>query len=132
MMQTTSLSGSMSNISSSTADFHGSTSSLNATARWNPGVFIDIDGVVLNGGKPYEWTVEAIRALWDNKIPFVFVTNGTYCSAKLVDSLTEVLHLPITSDHVIVAPSPCSELTDYHNKRVLVCCQEDSIGLISE
>lgn len=25
------------------------------------GVFIDIDGVVLNGGKPFEWTKEAIK-----------------------------------------------------------------------
>lgn len=27
---------------------------------WNPGVFIDIDGVVLQGGKPFEWSKQAI------------------------------------------------------------------------
>lgn len=62
----------------------------------------------------------------------MFVTNGTYSSVNLVNQLTNILELPFTSDHVVVAPSPCSALTEYHNKRVLVCCQEDSIGLISE
>lgn len=28
---------------------------------WNPGVFIDIDGVVLQGGKPFEWSKQAIH-----------------------------------------------------------------------
>jgi hypothetical protein len=27
----------------------------------NPGVFIDIDGVLLSGGKPFEWTKESIH-----------------------------------------------------------------------
>jgi hypothetical protein len=27
----------------------------------NPGVFIDIDGVLLQGGKPFEWSKEAIH-----------------------------------------------------------------------
>lgn len=27
----------------------------------NPGVFIDIDGVVLQGGKPFEWSKQAIH-----------------------------------------------------------------------
>lgn len=29
--------------------------------KWNPGVFIDIDGVVLTGGKPFEFSKEAIH-----------------------------------------------------------------------
>jgi ribonucleotide monophosphatase NagD (HAD superfamily) len=95
-------------------------------------VFIDIDGVVLHGGKPFEWSKEAIHALWNNDIPFVFVTNGTYCSAVLVDNLTKILELPFTNEHVVVAPSPCCALTEYHDKRVLVCCQEDSHGLVPE
>ncbi|CAF0747107.1 unnamed protein product [Brachionus calyciflorus] len=98
----------------------------------NPGVFIDIDGVVLQGGKPFPWSKEAIHALWNNDIPFVFVTNGTYCSAVLVENLTKILELPFTSDHVVVAPSPCTALTDFHDKHVLVCCQEDSHGLVPE
>lgn len=98
----------------------------------NPGVFIDIDGVVLQGGKPFEFSVEAIHALWNHKIPFVFVTNGTYCSAVLVNNLRKIFDLPFTTDHVVVAPSPCSELYEFHNKRVLVCCQDDSLGLIPE
>ena len=36
------------------------------------------------------------------------------------------------SDHVVVAPSPCKDLNEYHNKHVLVCCQEDSEPLITE
>lgn len=30
----------------------------------NPGVFIDIDGVLLKGGKPFEWTKEAIHVIF--------------------------------------------------------------------
>ena len=32
----------------------------------------------------------------------------------------------------MVAPSPCNSLVDFHQKRVLVCCQEDSVELIPE
>lgn len=96
------------------------------------GVFIDIDGVVLHGGKPYEWSKNAIHTLWSNEIPFMFVTNGTYSSANLVNTLTNILELPFTDDHIVVAPSPCSELYEFHNKRVLVCCQESSIDLVPE
>lgn len=39
---------------------HTSAAQVDA-AKWNPGVFIDIDGVVLTGGKPYEWSREAIH-----------------------------------------------------------------------
>lgn len=98
----------------------------------NPGVFIDIDGVLLQGGKPFEWTKEAIHMLWNNDIPFCFVTNGTYCTAVLADNLSKILELPLTTNHVVVAPSPCIALTEYHDKHVLVCCQDDGIGLISE
>ena len=62
----------------------------------------------------------------------MFVTNGTYCSEKLVSTLTKIFELPFTNDHVVVAPSPCSALSEYHDKRVLVCCQDDSLGLIPE
>jgi len=62
----------------------------------------------------------------------MFVTNGTYCSEKLVGTLTKIFELPFTNDHVVVAPSPCSALSEYHDKRVLVCCQDDSLGLIPE
>ena len=33
----------------------------NRPMRHNPGVFIDIDGVVLKGGKPFEWSIPAIN-----------------------------------------------------------------------
>ena len=65
-------------------------------------------------------------------MPFVFVTNGTYSSKILLNTLHSTLQLPFTEDHIVVAPSPCTDLTQYHNKRVLVCCQEDSIELIRE
>ena len=73
-----------------------------------------------------------MKRLWDNDVPFVFVTNGTYSSVKLIENLTEILDLPFSDKHVMVAPSPCRDLIEYHEKRVLVCCQDDSIGLISE
>ena len=31
------------------------------SAKANPGVFIDIDGVVLKGGKPFEWSTQALN-----------------------------------------------------------------------
>lgn len=43
----------------------GGGSGNNATCadatHWNPGVLIDIDGVVLQGGKPFEWSKEALK-----------------------------------------------------------------------
>lgn len=62
----------------------------------------------------------------------MFFTNGTYSSADLVTNLRRLFDLPFTRDHVVVAPSPCSALTDFHDKRVLVVCQDDSVGLINE
>lgn len=35
--------------------------SIPLESKWNPGVFIDIDGVVLTGGKPFEFSKEAIH-----------------------------------------------------------------------
>lgn len=70
--------------------------------------------------------------MWNNKVPFVFVTNGTYSAVELVDNLRKIFDLPFTNDHVIVAPSPCAGLNEFHNKRVLVCCQEDSVALVNE
>lgn len=32
-------------------------------AKINPGVFIDIDGVVLKGGKPFEWSSQALNVI---------------------------------------------------------------------
>lgn len=62
----------------------------------------------------------------------MFFTNGTYSAKDLVASLRQIFDLPFTKDHVVVAPSPCSSLTDYHDKRVLIVGQEDSLGLVEE
>jgi hypothetical protein len=73
-----------------------------------------------------------IKKLWDNEIPFVFVTNGTYSHSDLKDSLTSILEIPLTNDSIIVAPSPCLGLHEYHKKHILVCCQESGVNLIPE
>ena len=96
------------------------------------GVLIDIDGVVLQGGKPFEYSKEAIHKLWNNNVPFAFLTNGTYTSETITNTLSSILELPFSKDHTIVAPSPCQALTQYHNKNVLVCCQDEAIDLITE
>lgn len=62
----------------------------------------------------------------------MFVTNGTYSSEALVGNLRQIFDLPFTANNCVVAPSPCAGLTDYHDKRVLVCCQDESIPLIEE
>jgi ribonucleotide monophosphatase NagD (HAD superfamily) len=96
------------------------------------GVLIDIDGVVLQGGKPFEYSKDSIQKLWTNNVPFAFLTNGTYTSETITKSLSSIFDLPFTKDHIIVAPSPCLALTQYHDQNVLVCCQDDAIDLISE
>ena len=73
-----------------------------------------------------------MQKLWNNKIPFAFLTNGTYTSDTIKNSMTSIFELPFEKDHFIVAPSPCLALTDYHDKHVLVCCQDDAIELITE
>lgn len=42
--------------------------------KWNPGVFIDIDGVVLTGGKPFEFSKEAIQVI--NHAIFRLIENA--------------------------------------------------------
>lgn len=96
------------------------------------GVLIDIDGVVLKGGKPFEFSKDSLHKLWNNNIPFAFLTNGTYTSAAITNSMRSIFNLPFEKDHFIVAPSPCQALNEYHDKNVLVCCQEDAIDLIAE
>lgn len=70
--------------------------------------------------------------MWNNKIPFAFLTNGTYTSDTITKKMSTLLDLPFNKGHSIVAPSPCLDLTEYHNKNVLVCCQEEAIDLIKE
>lgn len=96
------------------------------------GVLIDIDGVIFRGNKPIEHSKESIHKLWNNKIPFAFLTNGTYTSDTITKKMSTLLDLPLNKGHSIVAPSPCLDLTEYHNKNVLVCCQEEAIDLIKE
>lgn len=96
------------------------------------GVLIDIDGVVLQGGKPFEYSKESIHKLWNNNIPFAFLTNGTYTSDTITKAMSSIFELPFHKDHTIVAPSPCLALTQYHDKNVLVCCQDEAIDLITE
>lgn len=129
----------------------------------SPGVFIDIDGVVLHGGKAFDWSKDAINVLyiqetqlyiyilvkiyafdfinfrflpikdlWKNDIPFLFLTNGSYPIADLLDKLQKITNLPLTRDHIVIAPSPCLMLNEYHDKRVLVLCQNDLLGLMDE
>lgn len=78
------------------------------------------------------FTPFTIQELWNNKIPFVFVTNGTYTYTKLLDKLKKILDLPLTQDHIIVSPTPCASLTEYHDKNVLVCCQADSLDMVKQ
>lgn len=42
------------------------------STSWNPGVFIDIDGVVLKGGKPFDWSKEAIHVTQQELFTTIF------------------------------------------------------------
>lgn len=42
-------------------------------AKANPGVFIDIDGVVLKGGKPFEWSTQALNVIYMLEILVLYV-----------------------------------------------------------
>lgn len=50
------------------------------TNEAKPGVFIDIDGVVLKGGKPFEWSKKAIHVIKRQKLKkkiFICPIEGT-------------------------------------------------------
>ena len=66
------------------------------------------------------------------EIPYVFVTNGTNSPSVIADNLNILLDQNIASEQVIVAPSPCINLTNYHDKHVLLCCQSDGHDLATE
>ena len=70
--------------------------------------------------------------LKENKIPCVFVTNATNSPSNIANNLNKLLDLNIESEQVIVAPSPCINLTNYHDKHVLLCCQSDGYDLTTE
>ena len=73
-----------------------------------------------------------LKALHDKDIPFAVLTNGTYSSKNLIQTLEKIFEIPFNKNQIIVAPSPCLALTEYHNKRVLVVGQKDSIELLDE
>ena len=62
----------------------------------------------------------------------MFVTNATYSPSSLADKLNTLLDLNIENEQVIVAPSPCINLKHYHDKHVLLCCQNDGLELAQE
>lgn len=50
--------------------------------RHNPGVFIDIDGVVLKGGKPFEWSIPAINVKKHALIRFIYSISNDWLIKK--------------------------------------------------
>jgi ribonucleotide monophosphatase NagD (HAD superfamily) len=65
-------------------------------------------------------------------VPYVFVTNGTHSPHVLRERINKALDINITNDHIIAAQTPCANLKQYHDKRVLLCCQNDGIEAARE
>ena len=74
-------------------------------------VAIDIDGVILKGGYVLNGAKKALSRLIENKIPFIFVTNGggTTESQKAKD-MTKKLQIDFRSDQMLLSHTPMKEL----------------------
>ena len=85
-------------------------------------VALDIDGVLLRGGKPLPRAADALNLLRASKIPYVFVTNGGGMTEeeKSVE-LQKKLHTVVKPEQVILSHTPFKYIANqYKNDRVLI------------
>jgi HAD superfamily hydrolase (TIGR01456 family) len=94
-------------------------------------VVLDIDGVLLRGGKPFPRAQDAMQLLKTARIPFVFVTNGGGITEKEKSlELTKKLGIDVTPEQVILSHSPFKHLAAAHiDQRVLVLGHERCVDV---
>ncbi|KAG0376687.1 hypothetical protein BGX24_007362 [Mortierella sp. AD032] len=98
-----------------------------ATApRFN--IAFDIDGVLIKGKQVIPQTRRALELLQENKIPYVFLTNGGGMpESEKAEQLTKKLGLYVNPEHLIVSHSPMKSLVPkYQDANVLVVGGEGS------
>jgi HAD superfamily hydrolase (TIGR01456 family) len=95
------------------------------------GVALDIDGVLLRGGKVIRRAPMAMELLESAKIPYVFVTNGGGMREEAKSrELSKKLNVCVRPEQVILSHSPFRDLVmKYHNKRVLILGRESCIDV---
>ncbi|KAI5927030.1 HAD-like domain-containing protein [Camillea tinctor] len=81
----------------------------------------DIDGVLLKGPKVLPGARETIKALQENNIPFIFLTNnGGATEEAHIKKLSNLLDLPLTVEQFIQSHSPFKALVPkYGDKTIL-------------
>lgn len=86
------------------------------------GIVIDIDGVIYRSKKIIPGSDEAIHAMRNLRIPFVFMTNGGGVSEEeKAEELSSLLHCDIEPDQIILAHSPMRLLAPlYRHRNVLI------------
>jgi HAD superfamily hydrolase (TIGR01456 family) len=94
-------------------------------------VALDIDGVILKGGKLLSGAKEAIQLLHNKRIPFVFLTNGGGISETLkAFELSKKVGISFSSDQVVQCHTPMKCLANfYNNKRVLIVGKESCVDV---
>ncbi len=85
-------------------------------------IALDIDGVVLKGGKVIPGAKEAISRLVQEKVPFIFITNGGgIIESEKAELLTHKLDIPIEVEQVLQCHTPYQSLVSkYGNSPILV------------
>lgn len=93
------------------------------------GIGLDIDGVLLLGGKIIDCAPKALQLLAQNNIPHVFVTNGGGCHEhKKAKDLSKKLHCHVSPDQILLSHTPMKKLVEkFENSRILVLGHEGCI-----
>ncbi|XP_061544625.1 haloacid dehalogenase-like hydrolase domain-containing 5 isoform X3 [Phycodurus eques] len=92
------------------------------------GILLDVDGVLLRGGRVIPAARRAFRKLLDADgrflFPVVFVTNAGSCQPqRKAQQLSALLDVRISPDQVVLSYSPLRMLSSFHDKCVLVSGQ---------
>jgi HAD superfamily hydrolase (TIGR01456 family) len=95
---------------------------------------IDIDGVVLRGSKIIIGARESIRKLDNNKIPFIFFTNGGGTSEKdKATYLSKKLNINIREDQILLSHTPYRSLVEsFKEEKVLILGKKNCFSVAKE
>ncbi|RYH08727.1 TIGR01456 family HAD-type hydrolase [archaeon] len=94
-------------------------------------VALDIDGVILRGGKVIKGAHEAVKKLITAHVPFIFVSNGGGVHEEhKADQLSSKLGLHIRKEQIILCHTPFSSLArKYGSNPVLILGQESCLDV---
>lgn len=94
-------------------------------------VALDIDGVLLRGGKVIHGAKEAVHKLAAAKIPFIFVSNGGGVLEEVkAEQLSAKLSMHIRKEQILLCHSPFAGLARKHgHETVLVLGKDSCLGV---